>query len=59
MANLRAAGVDAEVDVYPTNVHAFDMIYPEQEISKQAAGKLLEQVGLALANGKEVTREVE
>ncbi len=59
VANLRAAGVDAEVDVYPTNVHAFDMIYPEQEISKQAAGKLLEQVGLALANGKEVTREVE
>ena len=34
--NLRKAGVKAEVDVYPTNVHAFDMMRPEEEISKQA-----------------------
>ena len=27
--DLRRAGVPAEVDVYPTNVHAFDMLYPE------------------------------
>ena len=49
-ANLRAAGVEAMADVYPTNVHAFDMLYPEQEIAKQAGNRLLEQVGLALAH---------
>ena len=49
-ANLRAAGVEAMADVYPTNVHAFDMLYPEQEIAKQAGKRLLEQVGLALAH---------
>ncbi len=35
--------------VYPTNVHAFDMLYPEQELAKQANEKLLERVGIALA----------
>ncbi len=49
VANLKAAGVEAEADVYPTNVHAFDMLYPEQEIAKQASAKLLERVGSALA----------
>lgn len=34
--DLRKAGVPAEVDVYPTNVHAFDMIYPEEAVSRQA-----------------------
>ena len=48
-ANLRAAGVDAVADVYPTNVHAFDMLCPEQEIAKQAGKRLLDRVGLALA----------
>ena len=48
-ANLRAAGVEAMADVYPTNMHAFDMLYPEQEIARQAGKRLLEQVGLALA----------
>ena len=33
---LRAAGVPAEADVYHTNVHAFDMLYPQQEISQTA-----------------------
>ena len=47
-ANLKAAGVEAEADVYPTNTHAFDMLYPQQEISKQAGKKLLDWVGLAL-----------
>ncbi len=45
VANLKAAGVEAEADVYPTNIHAFDMLYPEQEVAKQASKKLLEQVG--------------
>ena len=34
--DLRRAGVLAEVDVYPTNVHAFDMLYPEEAVSRQA-----------------------
>lgn len=34
--DLNNAGVEAAVDVYPTNVHAFDMLYPEQEMSRQA-----------------------
>jgi acetyl esterase/lipase len=49
VANLKAAGVEAEADVYPTNVHAFDMLCPEQETAKRASEKLLEQVGSALA----------
>ena len=51
VANLKAAGVEAEADVYPTNVHAFDMLYPEQEAAKQASKKLLEQVGSAMKQG--------
>ena len=50
VASLKAAGVEAEVDVYPTDVHAFDMLYPEQEIAKQASKKLLEQVGSVFAH---------
>lgn len=34
--DLRRAGVPAEADVYPTNVHAFDMLYPEDAVSRQA-----------------------
>ncbi len=33
---LRAAGVDAEADVYPSNVHAFDMLRPNDGTSKEA-----------------------
>ena len=33
---LKAAGVDAEADVYPTNVHAFDMLKPDEELSIEA-----------------------
>ena len=36
---LKAAGVEAEVDVYPSNVHAFDMLRPEDAISKEAIRK--------------------
>ena len=48
VANLKAAGVKADADVYPTNIHAFDMLYPEQEIARQACKKLLDWVGPAL-----------
>ncbi len=34
--DLRRAGVPAEVDVYPTNVHAFDMLCPENDVSREA-----------------------
>ena len=36
VSTLKAAGVDAEADVYPTNVHAFDMLKPDEEISREA-----------------------
>ena len=39
---LKAAGIDAEVDVYPTNVHAFDMLRPDEELSKEAIRKFNE-----------------
>lgn len=35
--NLQNAGVPAQVDVYPTGFHAFDMLLPWRKISKQAA----------------------
>lgn len=34
--NLKKAGIEASVDVYPTNIHAFDKMAPELEISRQA-----------------------
>lgn len=34
---LRRAGVPAQVDVYPTGFHAFDMLMPWRRISRQAA----------------------
>ena len=35
--NLRAAGVPAELDVYHTEMHAFDMMDPDAALSRQAA----------------------
>lgn len=35
--NLRTAGVEAEVDVYPGLFHAFDMLLPFLKVSRQAA----------------------
>lgn len=37
VSNLQAAGVDAQCDVYPGDVHAFDMLMPWRAQSKQAA----------------------
>lgn len=34
--NLKKAGIPAKVDVYPTGMHAFDMLLPFRGISKQA-----------------------
>ena len=33
---LREAGVEAEADVYPSDMHAFDMLDPESEVSRRA-----------------------
>ena len=41
--NLQEAGVDAKVDVYPGNVHAFDMLRPRKEESKAARRRLCEE----------------
>lgn len=37
--NLCKAGIEAEMDVYKSDMHAFDMMKPELEISKNAALK--------------------
>lgn len=34
--NLLAAGVPADVDVYPTDMHAFDMLRPQDAVSREA-----------------------
>ena len=36
---LKSAGISADVDVYHTDIHAFDMMCPELEISKAAGEK--------------------
>jgi len=49
--DLKAAGVEAEADVYPTDVHAFDMLYPERTVSRQAIARFLARFEEAL-NGR-------
>ncbi|MBP5522405.1 MAG: alpha/beta hydrolase [Bacteroidales bacterium] len=41
--HLQEAGVEASVDVYEGDVHAFDMVQPGRDISKQARKKLCEE----------------
>lgn len=41
--NLQAAGVEAQVDVYPGNTHAFDVLLPWQDRSKRAKRRLCEE----------------
>lgn len=41
--NLKAAGVPARVDVYPSGFHAFDMLLPFRKISKQAIAEFEKQ----------------
>ncbi|MBR0139475.1 MAG: alpha/beta hydrolase [Firmicutes bacterium] len=42
VAALQAAGVEAEADVYPTDLHAFDMLEPDDEVSKEAVHRFNE-----------------
>lgn len=45
--NLRNAGVEASVDVYHTDMHAFDMMDEKSEISREAARRLGEKFAYA------------
>ena len=47
-AESKAHGVPAEADVYPTNVHAFDMLYPEDAVSRQAISAFEQRFGDAI-----------
>ena len=44
---LREAGVEAEADVYDTDIHAFDMLYPDLVVSRAAAERFEEHFGYA------------
>ena len=48
--NLRAAGVPAEVDVYHTDMHAFDMLRPDEEQSRKATRRFKDHFAYALAH---------
>ena len=45
--NLKKCGVSAKMDVYDMDMHAFDMLKPKWEISKQAAQHFNEQFAYA------------
>ena len=46
---LQEAGVKADVDVYHTDKHAFDMIWPDEEPGREAIRKFEEYFGQVLA----------
>lgn len=46
--NLRKCGIEAEVTVYESDMHAFDMMDPESDLAKQAAGQFNECFAYAL-----------
>ena len=48
--NLKKAGIYADVDVYQTNMHAFDMMKPKLPISIEAANKFNEHFEYALGH---------
>jgi len=41
--NLKRAGVEARVDVYPNWFHAYDMFFPFKKVSKQAISEFERQ----------------
>ena len=43
--SLRSAGVEAEADVYHTNMHAFDMLWSSHPTSRKAIEKFEAKVG--------------
>lgn len=50
IANLANAGVEARVDVYPCDTHAFDMLHPGWDISRQAIERFNEQIAYAVGH---------
>lgn len=44
---LRACGIPAGMDVYHSNMHAFDMMRPEEPLSQEAAGRFNEAFAYA------------
>jgi len=47
---LKKAGIEASIDVYHTDVHAFDMMNPENELSKRAIAAFESHFEYALEN---------
>ena len=56
---LREAGIEAECDVYHTDIHAFDMLCPELEISQRARERFLEKVKAFLEEREAAGKEKE
>ena len=50
--SLRAAGVPAEADMYPTDMHAFDMLRPRDAVSRKAIQNFLLHFEKALQRQK-------
>ena len=48
--NMKAAGIPAEAEVYPTDMHAFDLLRPADEISRRAAQSFLRHFEYAAAH---------
>lgn len=46
--NLQKCGIPAELDVYHSDMHAFDMMKPELEISRLAAKRFNEHFAYAV-----------
>lgn len=47
---IRACGIPAELDVYPSNMHAFDMMRPEESMSQEAVRRFNAQFAYAQAH---------
>lgn len=47
--NLKKSGIPASVDVYHSDMHAFDMIQPDTSLSREAARRFNEQFAYAQA----------
>ena len=47
---LNACGIPAAVDVYPSNMHAFDMLRPEDPMSREAVRRFQERFAYAQAH---------
>ncbi len=46
--NLKVAGIPAELDIYDSDMHAFDMLKPKAELSLEAVRRFNEHFGYAL-----------